>query len=216
MLNEILTKELIETLKELKYPVTELKVIKSNRLDLCDYQFNGVFKLASALKLAPDVIGQNIVETLKRRPNYASLFKDVTFVKPGFINFTLANELINQVIEKMNNTPKFGINDQENHKIIVDYGGYNIAKPLHIGHLRPSIIGESVKRICAYYGNTVIGDVHLGDYGLQIGEVIYGIIRDNKAIADIDIDYLNKIYPEISAKKLWLFLWLILKNYVII
>jgi arginyl-tRNA synthetase len=199
MLIEILAKVLTETFNTLKYPDVNLKIIKSNRLDLCDYQFNGVFKLASALKLAPDVIGLNIVEKLKQRPDYTSLFKDVTFVKPGFINFTLADALINKIISNMANSPKFGINAQENHKIIVDYGGYNIAKPLHIGHLRPSIIGESIKRICAYYGNTVIGDVHLGDYGLQIGEVIYGIIRDNKVIADIDIEYLNKIYPEISA-----------------
>ena len=189
----------IEVFNKLNLPKEFVKIIKSNRPDLCDYQFDGVFKLVNILHKTPEEIGLLIINEINNNDNNKYYFKNIEFIKPGFINITLSDKYINDSLMKMNNNDKFNIEMPNKETYIIDYGGYNIAKPLHIGHLRPTIIGESIKRIIKYFGHNVIGDVHLGDYGLQMGQVIYGILRDNKTIDEIDIDYLNKIYPEISA-----------------
>src|SRR5574344_1817863 len=176
----------------------EVKISKSSRPDLCDYQCNEVFKIAKSLHMSPIEVGPRMVEAIKTIPNFSDYFNDVSFVAPGFINIVVSDVLINDYIRLMNKD-KFNFKEEKIETYVVDYGGYNIAKPLHIGHLRPTVIGESIKRILEYKGNKVIGDVHLGDYGLQMGQVIYGIKRDNKDIEDITIDYLNTIYPEISG-----------------
>ena len=116
----------------------------------------------------------------------------------GYVNITISDQLLNEKIIEMNDKPKFGIKNEKSELYFLDYGGPNIAKPLHVGHMRTAIVGESIKRIIEFMGNKTISDVHLGDYGLQIGEVIYGILRDNKNINEIDVSYLDKIYPEIS------------------
>lgn len=200
MLIETLEEVIKEVLKECNLDESYGKLIISNRPDLCDYQFDGVFKLASLEHKSPIEIGEQIVNKLQRNKKALQYFSKIDFVRPGFINFTLSNEFINKYLCLMNDNEKFNIKiPKEKETFILDYGGYNIAKPLHIGHLRPSIIGESLKRIIDFMGHNTIADVHLGDYGLQLGQVIYGIQRDNKEIDDITIDYLNKIYPEISA-----------------
>src|SRR5574344_1314686 len=179
--------------------ITSLKITKSNRPDLCDYQCNEVFKLAKSLNMSPIEVGTKIVSILKTMPDFNIYFKDITFVAPGFINITISDYLINKQIREMN-VDYLGI--KRPNKIdtfMLDYGGYNIAKPLHIGHLRPTIIGESIKRIINYKGYKTIADVHLGDFGLQMGQVIYGTLQDSKKIDDIDIDYLNEVYPKISS-----------------
>lgn len=188
-----------EVFNKLNLPINIVKVIKSNRPDLCDYQFDGVFKLVNILHKSPEEIGNLIINEINSNEDNKYYFKTIEFVKPGFINIILSDKYINDLLTKMNDNDKFNITIPSKETYIIDYGGYNIAKPLHIGHLRPTIIGEAIKRIIKYMGNNVIGDVHLGDYGLQMGQVIYGILRDNKNIEDIDINYLNKIYPEISA-----------------
>ena len=100
----------------------------------------------------------------------------------------------------MNEKPKINIKTSENEEtFVLDYGGPNIAKPLHVGHMRTAIVGESIKRIIKYMGHKTISDVHLGDYGLQIGQVIYGIQQDHKKIEDITLDYLEQTYPKISG-----------------
>lgn len=186
-------------LKDLNLDI-DVNVIKSNRPELCDYQFDGVFKLASITHQSPIVIGENIINKLQQLDNYDNYFKKVEFVKPGFINITVSDKLINNLLIKINNEEHLGMKKPEKiETFFLDYGGYNIAKPLHIGHLRPTIIGESIKRIIKFMGHNTISDVHLGDYGLQMGQVIYGIKRDKLTIEEINIDYLNKIYPEISA-----------------
>lgn len=173
----------------------KITIISSDRKDLCDFQCNDSFRLAKKYHKAPMVIGEEIVEVIKN----LDIFSKVEFVNPGFINITVSDKLINEFIRKMNDNPKFNLKKLEKvETFFIDYGGYNVAKPLHIGHLRPTIIGESIKRIIAYKGHKTISDVHLGDYGLQMGQVIYGIKRDN-FLDKITIDYLNKIYPEISA-----------------
>src|SRR5574344_378785 len=199
MIINIITNIFKQSFMELNYPTENIVIKKSNRPDLCDYQFDGVFKLSHLLNATPATIGNNIIKNIKSNKANANYFNNIEFLLPGFINITISDKLINSCIEKMNNTPKFNIKMPPKDRYIIDYGGYNIAKPLHIGHLRPTIIGESIKSILNYLDQDTIADVHLGDYGLQMGQVIYGILRDKKPIDNIDIDYLNVIYPEISA-----------------
>lgn len=200
MLIETLEQVLKNVLKECQLNEKYGKIIISNRPDLCDYQFDGLFKIASLEHKNTIEIGEKIVSKLKNNALSMKYFSKIEFVLPGFINFTLSDEFINENLCLMNDNEKFNIKMPSlKEKFVLDYGGYNIAKPLHIGHLRPSIVGEALKRIIGYMGHDTIADVHLGDYGLQIGQVIYGIKRDKKEIDEITIDYLNKIYPEISA-----------------
>ena len=190
MINEILN----NYLSKLDY---NLNVISSNRPEICDYQINDSFKLAKELHKSPLVIGNDIVNDINELDKYNNYFSKVECVN-GFVNLTLSDKFINDYLRTMDEKDKFNIS-LEHKKIILDYGGPNVAKPLHVGHMRTAILGEAIKRICAYKGNETISDVHLGDYGLQIGEVIYAIIHDKKDLNDIDLDYLNEAYPRMSA-----------------
>ena len=177
-----------------------LSVIKSNRPDLCDYQCDEVFKLAKVYHKSPIEIGESIVDSLNKIDDFDDYFEKVEFCKPGFINLTLSNKFINNTLIKMANTDKFNLNKPEKSlTFVLDYGGPNVAKPLHVGHLRPAIIGESIKRIINYVGHKTISDVHLGDIGLPIGEVIYACLRDKLTPSDITLSYLNRVYPEMSS-----------------
>ena len=197
MINNVLEKIVKESLENLNYDI-DVNVIKSNRPELCDYQFDGCFKLASIYKKNPIEIGEEVTKDINSRVDFNEYFDNVEFVRPGFINMTLSNKLINNLLKSMNNNEKFNIKQEKEELYFLDYGGANVAKPLHVGHMRTAIIGESIKRILNYMGHKTICDVHLGDYGLQIGEVIYGIKKDNLSIDDIDINYLDKIYPYMS------------------
>lgn len=199
MILDVLNKIFKKALNDLNIE-EDVSVIKSNRPELCDYQYDGVFKLSSILHENPVIIGEKIVNKINEMEDFSEYFKTVEFVKPGFINITISDDLINKFICKIHDEDNLGIKIPENPELFfLDYGGYNIAKSLHIGHLRPTIIGESIKRIIKFMGHKVIADVHLGDYGLQMGQLIYGIKRDNIETKDITIEYLNKLYPEISA-----------------
>lgn len=197
MINNVLEKIVKESLENLNYDI-DVNVIKSNRPELCDYQFDGCFKLASIYKKNPIEIGEEVTKDINSRVDFNEYFDNVEFVRPGFINMTLSNKLINNLLKGMNNNEKFNIKQEKEELYFLDYGGANVAKPLHVGHMRTAIIGESIKKILNYMGHKTICDVHLGDYGLQIGEVIYGIKKDNLSIDDIDINYLDKIYPYMS------------------
>ena len=180
----------------------EPHIIKSNRPELCDFQCNEIFKLSKILKLKPEEIGKKIEQKINEIPNFDHYFTQVNFIKPGFINIIVSDKFINAHLR--NNINNLGIRKDNNPQTyIIDYGGPNIAKPLHVGHIRPAVIGESVKRILQLKGNKTIADVHLGDIGLQIGQVIYGILQDYKNIEyqniEFDINYLEKIYPKMSA-----------------
>ncbi len=145
------------------------KVNLSNRPDLCQYQCNGAMSAAKAYHKAPFMIADEVVELLK----YNITFEKIESVKPGFINITLAPTFIADCVKKMRDEDDYGFEKTDNPRtIVIDYGGPNVAKPLHVGHLRAAIIGESIKRIARYAGHKVIGDVHLGDWGLQIGLII--------------------------------------------
>lgn len=170
-------KTIIELISdELKFAFAKLydddkygKVNISNRPDLCEYQCNGAMAAAKVFKKKPIDIANEVVELLRESDS----FDKIEAVMPGFININISNSFIEKYIKDMSNVPKYGIEfDSPAKKIIIDYGGANVAKPLHIGHLRSAIIGESLKRMGRFFGNEMIADVHLGDWGLQIGLII--------------------------------------------
>ncbi len=186
-------------IKELDPSIEQVKLVKSNRPDLCDYQYDGIFNLAKKLHKSPMEIGNTIKSKLEENEEINKKFSKIECVAPGFINFTLTDSFINETLIKMLVQPKFNIELPEKEKIVIDYGGANVAKPLHVGHLRPAIVGESIKRLLKYMNQDVISDVHLGDYGLQIGQVIYGLKEKNLLPKDISLEILTNLYPEISA-----------------
>ena len=178
-----------------------VRIILSNRKDLCDYQCDEAFKLAKLLHKSPVEIATEICKQIQERTDFSSYFKKIECVPPGFINITLSEEFINRVLENMSEKERFGIPEPaKKETIFLDYGGPNVAKPLHVGHMRTAIIGESVKRILSYAGHKTIADVHLGDFGLQIGEVIYGMKEENLALEDVTIADLDRIYPAMNAR----------------
>ena len=177
-----------------------LRVIKSNRPDLCDYQCDEVFKLTKIYHKSPIEIGNELVNEINKIENFNDYFQKVEFCKPGFINIIVSNKFINDSLKLMNNNSKFNLKKPEKvETFVIDYGGPNVAKPLHVGHMRPAIVGESIKRIIDYVGHKTISDVHLGDIGLPIGEVIYACMKDNVKPKDITLEYLNRVYPEMSS-----------------
>ena len=199
MVIDILSNVITDVAKSIGYNET-LRVIKSNRPDLCDYQCDEVFKLTKIYHKSPIEIGEELVNGLNELEDFNYYFDKVEFCKPGFINITISNNLINESLKLMSNNPKFNLKTPSKiDTYVVDYGGPNVAKPLHVGHMRPAIVGESIKRIIEYMGHKTISDVHLGDIGLPIGEVIYACLRDGKTPEDLTLEYLNKVYPEISA-----------------
>lgn len=187
------------------------KVTISNRPDLCEYQCNGAMAGAKQYKKAPIVIAQEVAEKLSG----SEVFGEVTAVNPGFLNLKLKPEFLKNYLDKMAHSPKFGLDMPERpKKIIIDYGGPNVAKPLHVGHLRSAIIGESIKRIIRYAGHEVIGDIHLGDWGLQMGLIITELQERHPDLVYFDDSYtgeypaeppftiteLEEIYPTASGK----------------
>ena len=199
-MNSKLENMLNEVLKILKYDY-KAKVVKSN-IENIDFQCDDAFKLAKIYHKAPFIIAEEIVNKLKENENFEEYFKEVNVAKPGFINMIVSDKLISQSLRELMKKDKLGAT-KENETIVLDYGGPNVAKPLHVGHLRPAIIGQAIYNILKFKGNKTIGDVHLGDIGAQMGQVIYGIIQDfpNKKYEDItfDLDYLNITYPKMSA-----------------
>lgn len=183
----------------------------SDRLDLCQFQCNGAFAGAKTYRKAPFVIAEEVTKILGENP----IFGDVHWVKPGFINMTLSDDYMVKIMKEISCEGRGGAPVTENpRKIVMDYGGPNVAKSLHIGHLRSAIIGESVKRLARTLGHEVIADVHLGDWGLQIGLVIaelserfpgekcFGEDFDPAcdSVPELTVDMLGEIYPAASAK----------------
>lgn len=161
------------------------RVTVSNRPDLCEYQCNGAMAAAKEYKKAPFMIADDVVAVLL--PN--DMFRSVEVVKPGFINIIISDNMLASYIDEMAREEKLGYEADGSDTIVIDYGGPNVAKPLHVGHLRTAIIGESLKRIFRFAGNEVIGDVHLGDWGLQMGLIIEQL-HDNKP----DLPYFDEAF----------------------
>ena len=208
---EVLTKKFEAVFEKASYDKSYATVGVSNRPDLCEFQCNGAMSLAKLYKKKPLDIALEVVEKLKEDKAFSKL----EAVPPGFINMSLSNEFLSDYLQSMSKEEKFGINiTDRKDKIIVDYGGANVAKPLHVGHLRSAIIGESIKRLGAYFGNEMIGDVHLGDWGLQMGLIIEQLKCDKPDLVYFDENYnseypkeapfsleeLEEIYPKASAR----------------
>lgn len=171
------------------------RVNVSNRPDLCEYQCNSAMALAKKEHKKPIDIANAVADILKDN----KAFSKAEACMPGFINLDMSDEFIASYIFDMHEDPDAGlIKDPEKKKIIVDYGGANVAKPLHVGHLRSAVIGEALKRIGAKMGNEMIGDVHLGDWGLQMGLIIEELKDRNQK--EFGIADLEEIYPAASKK----------------
>ena len=168
------------------------KVTLSNRPDLCEYQCNGSLAGAKKYHKAPIMIAQSVAEVLKEN----SVFSEVSAVAPGFLNLKVSEEFLSGYLNEMAASEKFGVAEPEKKEtIIIDYGGPNVAKPLHVGHLRSAVIGESIKRILRYAGHDVTGDIHLGDWGLQMGQIITELQVRQPELPYFDENYTGE-YPE--------------------
>lgn len=208
---DLLSEEMGRAFDMAGYDGTLGRVTVSNRPDLCEYQCNGAMAGAKLYHKAPLMIAKDVAERLTD----SEVFKEAEAVAPGFLNLKLSEEYLLKVVREMAGDSRFGLEKPEKvKKIMVDYGGANVAKPLHVGHLRSAVIGESIKRINRYVGHEVIGDAHLGDWGLQMGLVITGIRERKPELVYFDENYegeypkeppftiaeLEEIYPASSAK----------------
>lgn len=187
------------------------KVTVSNRPDLCEYQCNGAMGGAKLYHKAPLVIAQDVVDVLAS----SDAFEKIEAIRPGFINITLSKEFLSEYVQQIFDDENLGVTKAEKPRtIIIDYGGANVAKPLHVGHLRSAVIGESVRRIGKFVGHQTIGDVHLGDWGLQMGLIITELKHRKPELVYFDDSYegdypeeapftiseLEEIYPAASKK----------------
>ena len=210
-LTDYMAEELSAAFEKAGYDSSYGKVGVSNRPDLCEYQCNGAMAGAKAYKKAPFMIADDVVGNLTD----SKVFSMKEMVKPGFINLKVSEEFLADYLKEMEKDEKLGADTaQEPKTIVIDYGGPNVAKPLHVGHLRSAIIGESIKRIGRFVGHKVIGDVHLGDWGLQMGliitelkhrqpELVYfddSYTGEYPAEAPFTISELEEIYPCASGK----------------
>ena len=208
---DIITEKMQQAFIDAGYDASFGRVTVSNRPDLCEYLCNGALSAAKQYKCAPIMIANAVVEKLNRED-----YSLVEAVMPGFINLKLSDSFLRDYLEQMRLAPDYGVEKIGQGKtIVVDYGGANVAKPLHIGHLRPAIIGESLKRLHKILGYNTIGDVHLGDWGLQIGLIIAEVqVRQPELpyfdpdftgeypdVAPFTVDELEEIYPTASGKK---------------
>lgn len=209
---DLITDEVTKAFMECGYDAKYAKVTLSNRPDLCEYQCNGAMAAAKEYKKAPFMIADEVVEKLAANP----IFAMAESVKPGFLNLKINEAYLADYVAKMQEDDgRFGCEATKAPKtIMIDYGGPNVAKPLHVGHLRSAIIGESVKRIGKFMGHNVIGDVHLGDWGLQMGLIITELKLRRPELVYFDDSYtgaypaeapftiseLEEIYPTASKK----------------
>ena len=207
---ELITEEFEKAFEQNEYDKKLGKVVVSNRPDLCQYQCNGAMAGAKLYHKAPIMIANQVVESLQDN----EMFESVEAVMPGFINIKLNSEFVAKYLNDMKEADKYGCENKAPETIVIDYGGANVAKPLHVGHLRSAVIGESVKRIERFMGNKVISDVHLGDWGLQMGLIITELHERKPELVYFDAAYegeypeeapftiseLEEIYPTASGK----------------
>ena len=210
-LADLISRQLAGAFERAGYGDADARATLSNRPDLCEYQCNGALPAAKLYRKAPIQIAQAVAAELSG----CELFEHVEAVNPGFLNMKLSGTFLAQYLTEMAQSDRLGVPQEETPRtIVLDYGGPNVAKPLHIGHLRSAIIGESVKRIDRWFGNHVIGDIHLGDWGLQMGLIIAQLQDDQPELPYFDdsftggypetapftISELEKIYPAASAR----------------
>ncbi len=208
---DVISDKMMDAFEAAGYDRALGRVTLSNRPDLCEFQCNGAMAGAKQYHKAPLMIANDVADKLSE----SDVFSEVCAAAPGFLNIKIREDFLRKYLNGMEQNEKFGLEIPENpKKIIIDYGGPNVAKPLHVGHLRSAIIGESIKRICRYAGHDVIGDIHLGDWGLQMGLIITELKQRQPELAYFDDCYtgeypaeppftiteLEEIYPTASAK----------------
>ena len=206
-----LKKDIKEYIKNAGYEVENLAIETSNRKDLGEYQLNDAMQLAKKYKENPRQIAEKIVSELKKDER----FTNINIAGQRFINISLSNEYINEILNDMNKDLFSNIDKREKRKVIIDYGGANVAKALHVGHLRSANIGEALKRLARLFGYEVLGDAHLGDYGRPLGFVVLEISKEYPDLPYFDPNYkgdyhelslpitneeLEKLYPLASSK----------------
>ena len=213
----LISKEMESAFEAAGYDSALGRVTVSNRPDLCEYQCNGAMAGAKRYHKAPFMIADDVAKALaaKNEGTGSDVFSKVEVVKPGFLNLDVDESFLRSYLQEMSFDNRLGMPVPEKaEKIIIDYGGPNVAKPLHVGHLRSAVIGEAVKRIARFHGEDVIGDIHLGDWGLQMGLVITELKKRMPDLPYFDPDYtgeypeeapftvseLEEIYPFASAK----------------
>lgn len=209
-LTELISEVVGQAFETAGYDKKFAKVTVSNRPDLCEYQCNGALAAAKTYRKAPIMIAKDIVGHLQD----SERFEMSEAVNPGFINLKLNPLFAADYLNDMANDTHYGVETEDIPKeIVLDYGGPNVAKPLHVGHLRSAIIGESVKRILRFKGNHVLGDIHLGDWGYQMGLIITELEKRQPDLPYFDDDFdgeypeeapftigeLEEIYPAASA-----------------
>ena len=189
---DLISEEVVKAFEEAGYSADFAKVTLSNRPDLCEYQCNGALAAAKTYKKAPIMIANDVVAKLKEN----GIFQEVQAVSPGFINLKLSGDYLAEYLKQMQADENLSVEKAEHpKKIILDYGGPNVAKPLHVGHLRSAIIGESIKRLGRFMGHEMIGDVHLGDWGLQMGLIIVELKERKPDLVYYDESYTGE-YPK--------------------
>lgn len=208
---DLITARMARAFEAAGYDPAYARVTASNRPDLCEYQCNGALSAAKVYRCAPMRIAEAVVERLD-----AADFARAEAVSPGFVNLTLSDAFLQRYVEAMRTEPDFGVEKCGAGKtVVIDYGGPNIAKPLHIGHLRSAIIGESMKRLYRFFGYRTVGDIHLGDWGLPMGLIIAYIEDAQPELPYFDETFtgeypaeppftlaeLERIYPAASARK---------------
>ena len=208
---DLISEEMQQAFEAAGYDSNLGKVTLSNRPDLCEYQCNGAMAGAKSYKKAPIMIANDVAAKLAD----SKIVENVEAVNPGFLNMDLNKEYLADYLQKMAADEKFGMDMPESpKKLMIDYGGPNVAKPLHVGHLRSAIIGESIKRIVRYAGHEIVGDIHLGDWGLQMGLIITELQERQPDLVYFDENYegeypeeapftiseLEEIYPTASGK----------------
>ena len=208
---EKITEEMEKAFEKAGYDPSYARVTVSNRPDLCEYQCNGAMAAKKAYQKAPLQIAEEVAAAV----DSAEILEEVTAVKPGFINIKVAKPFLADYLQQMYGDSRLSVDEAAEKKtVIIDYGGPNVAKPLHVGHLRSAIIGESIKRTGRFLGHQMIGDVHLGDWGLQMGLIITELQERNPELPYFDESYegdypeeapftiseLEEIYPAASAR----------------
>lgn len=206
-----LEKEIKGNIKNAGYEIENFSLQPSSRVDLGDYQINDAMSLAKTYHKNPHQIAEDIKNELEKSPK----FTNINVAGPGFINISLKDEYLVEILNMINNDINTIIDKREPKNIILDYGGANVAKALHVGHLRSANIGEAIKRLATLLGYSVIGDAHLGDYGRPLGFVVLEIKKRYPDLPYFDESYtgdysevelpitnedLEKIYPEASQK----------------
>lgn len=206
-----LKKDLKNIVKNAGYDEETIALETSNRKDLGEYQLNDAMQLVRKYHTNPREIATNIVKELEKDER----FTNINIAGPGFINFTLSDDYKKQIVNEVNKDIFSNIDKREKKTIILDYGGANVAKALHVGHLRSANLGEALKRLGKLIGYNVIGDAHLGDYGRPLGLVVLEIKKMYPNLAYFDENYtgdyqeielpisnkdLERIYPLASTK----------------